>query len=277
MSTRANEKAPGAGGIQSEGDDQKPAEDSIWSQATRERRAAAAGLGTIAADAQIAIDDRPDPEATTSVRPTERTSARRALRMAEAVAGLPLIVQRTARSRRTLVWRTADGHWWRKGGIVQIKPHGAHPRAFVVTLYDGANADDAKYLTDVVSDARRGVGLELWDPVTRPEWADDLTFGYTASRIYRDPYVHEDWSGIAELCTDDLCMQQWHEDPLHQIEAAEGPGYAIAVSRYDTEPEWHVDVYANGASMTPDQVDAFANDLQWMRTECEKANARSGS
>lgn len=267
-----HEKAPGVG-QDVEGENQKPSKDSVWSKATRRARARNAQRGMVAADHRIVIVDTPDGDAVVRNRrkSTERTP--REIRMAEDLAGLPIEIRRTGIGRRTMVWRTSDGGWWRKGGIIHIrKSPTTGERAFVVTISKGANANDVKFLLGVIDDARRGDALELWSRVTA-NWADDQTFVFDSSRPYGDPYTHIDSTSRAIVCDDPRCVHQWHDYPLHELDSAAGEGYSISVSRHRSEKHWHVEVMADG-EFTPAELSVFVNDLQWMQAECEKANGR---
>ncbi len=273
-----NERALRSGGNQPEGVNQKPAKDSVWSKATRRARARAARRGTIAADRRIVIEDTPDRGATTHELTEGGETTRRARRLTDNVAALPLVIRRTVRGKRALVWRTPNGTWWRKGGIIQIKRSDSTPdsgHAFVVTLYKGANVEDVRFLLGIVADARRAINLDLWDKINT-DWADDLTFGFTASRRYVDPYIHSDYSMRALVCDEPLCRHQWHDAPLHEFDSIDGAGYSLSVTRCDDEPAWHVDVSTDDAEFTPTGLTGFINDLQWMRAECERVNARRG-
>ncbi|MBT2483366.1 MULTISPECIES: hypothetical protein [unclassified Microbacterium] len=267
-------EAPGAAGTAAEGEDQKPAKDSIWGKATRRARAGAATPGTIAADRRVAIADGADCEATIHQRPRQSTSTRRVARITDAVVGLPMIVRRTTVGRRALVWRTADGKWWRKGGVVQIRQQSSGERAFVLTLFKGANAQDAQFLTDIVRDARNGIALELWSR-TEAEWADEMTFLFDSSRPYCDPYTSHDYSAPAEVCAEPLCRHPWHGEAeiVHELDSVGGEAYSITICRLDYEEEWYVDVDVHQSDFSPSQLLGFVNDLQWMRAECEKTNA----
>lgn len=273
MNPTIEEKAPDLL-EQGEGKNQKPSEDSVWSKATRHARARAARRGTVAADHRIAIKDTPDRTATVHRRPTAPAPdpTPRAQRFAADVARLPLVIRRTSIGNRTHVWRTADGLWWRKGGLIQIRPGALGERAFVLTLFKGANASDVKFLLRIIADARAGIGLDLWMRVTAP-WADDQTFLFDSSRLYEDPHTHIDTSSRALVCDEPRCVHQWHDYPLHELDSAEGDGYSITVSRYGKAKDWHVDVDVNGCEFSPTELARFINDLQWMRTECERVNS----
>lgn len=274
----ASENAPGAARTAAEGEDQKPSQDSIWSKATRRARAAAATPGTIAADRRVAIADVTDCDATIHQRPRQATSTRRGARITDAVVGLPMIVRRTTLGRHALVWRTADGQWWRKGGMIQIRQQSNGGRAFVVTLFEGANAQDAQFLIDIVRDARNGIGLELWDRI-EAEWADEMTFIFDSSRPYRDPYTTRDYSAPAKVCAEPLCRDLWHGEveTVHELDSVGGDAYSITICRLDGEAEWYVDIDVHQSDFSPSALLGFVNDLQWMRTECEKANAERAS
>lgn len=271
------EEAPGAGGNQPEGENQKPAKDSVESKATRRARAAAARPGTVAADHRIIIEDTPDTDA--EVTKPSGTATRRHARLADTeLARLPLIIRHGTAGRRARIWRTTDGQWWRRGGTVQIRrcPSLDGARAFVVTIWKGANSDDVRFMLKTVERTRRGEDFGFfWDRIVAG-WADEHTYTSGTSRVYRDPYTHGDFSQRPMVCDVPLCRSQWHEgDPLHEVGAIDGDGYWINVCRTADEDLWHVDVHADYAEFTPDQVADFVNDLQWMRAECERANAKA--
>lgn len=242
-------------------------------QATRDRRAAAAPEGCIAADPSIDIAETPDVDAGTTAPPAEATP--REERFAEAeLAGLPLVL-RESRTRRVKVWRDGRGRWWRRGGSVRVQPvereHGAEPRAFVVTLHEGANEDDLRFLLNMVKRARTGAG---WDTLWRPAGTAAHLLGYD-SRLYADPYSHSDSSARVAVCDEPRCVHRWHlaEWSLHQMDEIRKDGYVISVERAHDEDSWRVAVDARDFAGTPAEVAAFINDVEWARRDCERANA----
>lgn len=118
------------------------------SKATRKARAAAARPGTIAADHRIDIDDRivRNPSTPSREERSELPEPRLRRVVEDEVAHLPLFVRTTERNR-VRIWRSADGSWWRTGGSVRIQrwPTPDGERAFVVTLYKGANRGDIEW------------------------------------------------------------------------------------------------------------------------------------
>lgn len=269
------ENAPGAGGNQPEGTDQKPAEDSIWSKATRRSRAAAALPGTVAADHRVAIQDVPTADAEVG-RPTGQAKRRHTRLADHELRALPLIIRRTEIGRRSYVWRTADGHWWRRGGTIRIQRHPRPDgeRAFIITLWKGANSDDLRFMLQTVERARRGEDFDLFWDLVAADWADEHTYQSKTSRPYGDPHTMADHSGRPVICDEPLCGRLWHDsdEALHELDAAQGPGYSVSVNRFLSDRDWHVYVGAQ-AELSEGDLAGFMNDLQWMRTECEKANA----
>ncbi len=89
-----------------------------------------------------------------------------------------------------------------------------------------------------------------------------------------------DRSPDAVVCDEPLCTAKWHPDwEYHVLDeavsaTAGGKSWAIGVRRplEGTEP-WFVDVHADDFAGNPADVAAFVNDLNWMRAECERANA----
>lgn len=252
------------------------------SKNTRKARAAGAIRGTVAADHRIEIDDRVDPNPEMPSR-EERTAVpapgmRRTVE--DEVAHLQLFVRKTTRGDRVRIWRSSDGLWWRIPGAVRIQrwPTPDGERAFVLTLYKGANADDIEFLLRAVADARTGKGFEtLWRPLVAP-WADDLTFLFKWARRYNDPFTHSDTSPRVSPCTDAKCVDVWHDDfGMHHLDGVsrrlpERRGkYEIRVVRHEGEP-WNVDVFTDEFYGTPEDVTAFVNDLTWMQEECRRAN-----
>jgi len=253
---------------------------------TREERAAKARKGTIAADPEVEIDAGVDLGATVVDRDARREpAAARTVRLAEAeFAHLPVYVVRSRSERRTRIWRSADGKWWRRGGTVRIQrwPELDGPRAFVVFLWAGANEGDLKFMLRQIARARRGAGFEReWGRVDA-SWADELTFACTLSRGYCDPFTWADDAGPVTVCDEALCVEKWHgEYGAHHLDEIErilpdGHGsYKISVQKelkdYD-ERGWTVDVYTDEFYGSPEDVAALVSDLQWMQEECRRAN-----
>jgi hypothetical protein len=278
-------KALGAAGTAAEG--QNPEGINLMSKATRKARAAAAVPGTVAADRRIDIDERVDPRGEVLSREERAALPQARLRrlVEQEFAHLPLRVRNTTQGRRVRIWRSVDGRWWRLGGAIRIQrwPVEGGERAFVVTLFKGANEDDLQVLLRAVEKARTGAGFEaLWSPL-EADWADDLTFSYRWARAYDDPFTHSDPARDVAACTDALCVDRWHDEcgrhHLDEVvkELPDGAGrYRIVVGKDfdDNGRGWIVDVYTDEFYGSAADVASFVSDLQWMQAVAEKANER---
>lgn len=277
-------EAPEAVAPAIEGKTKKLGKRSVGSKRTRLARAATATRGTVAADRRIIIEDKPNVKASIHTGAEIRSAApARSLRdLVDELPGMPVVVRRTGDGKRVRVWRTADGRWWRCGGIVRIQKWGpaGGERHFVVTLFTGANESDVEFLLSLVEDARRGEGFgPIWGPVDA-SWADELTFSTaSSSRRYADPYTTIDRSPDVIVCDEPLCRKAWHPDWADHVldEAAQstvGKRFEVIVRRpVGGDDPWTVEVHADDFFGSPADVSTFVNDLNWMQAECERANA----
>lgn len=282
-----------------EGEDQNPSRGTIVidttqteseaeaaATAARHERAMMAFPHTAAADPDIIIRDTPVMDfehvalAKLKASPSTQTP-RRKRDVIEMFSALPVRFTRSSSSAHVSIWRTMDGRWWRKPGVVrsQLMPDGQ--RAFNVILYIGANEADVTFLLTMVAKARAGEGIdEMWRPV-QAEWADELTLKCAMSRPYDDPYRLFDDEAKVVVCTEPRCVEQWHHAfGVHTMETISREtgdgGYDIrAVLPLDADESvgWTVDLQADDFRGADNDVSSLVNDLQWVHEECRRANA----
>lgn len=268
---------------QGEGMTKKPGQGSVNDKVTRHARAKVARRGTVAADRRIVIEDMPAAATIATGKTIAAATLPRGLRvLGEDLQSIPVVVRRTSQGRRARVWRSANGEYWRQGGIVHLRkwaPAGGE-RRFVVTLYKGANVDDVEFLLWMVEVARRSEGFgTLWEHI-EAEWADELTFSTgSSSRPYGDPYSMIDRSPDAVVCDEPLCSATWHPDWQNHVvdhvrHREAGKSWEIEVRRpVEGRDPWTVDIVVDDFFGTPADVAELVNELNWMRAECERANA----
>ncbi|MDQ1217980.1 hypothetical protein [Microbacterium arborescens] len=272
----SKKKAPDAGqGVEGQNPEGNNMSDS---KVARERRAAKARPGTIAANHTVAITDTPsDAWLSPDAAPIEFVDVAEKFD-SETLATMPMRIRAT--KERAEVWRAHDGSWYRHAGFVRIQPCDDGVRRFVVLIPQGANRDDVEHLLRSVRRARNGELGHRWAQVTS-DWADELTFSLRfTSRPYRDPHMFTDHSQPAFVCDEPLCRDSWHDGyGTHEADSVtrklpEDRGrYSISVTRMPEGGEpWKVDVMADDFFGTPEDVAAFVSDLQWMSETCRRAN-----
>lgn len=255
------------------------------SKGTRKARAAAAANGTVASQRAVRIIDRPMTDVVTREENRQRQYVDPARAFtADELATMPVVVAES-RAGRVTVWRGADGTWYRVGGSLRIQPaKDGSGSQFKILLYKGATYDDLKVLEREASRTKAGDGGRLW--VKRgtdwAPWADDRTYTFAfTNRTYADPYTHVDHSPRVAVCTMPGCLDQWHEvgfgvhrfDFVQRDLGSRGL-YSIGVTRgTDRDDQWIVDVYTDEFYGRAEDVASLVNDLQWMRAECDRANA----
>ncbi|MGB3733155.1 hypothetical protein [Microbacterium sp.] len=264
-------------------------EDYVWSEsvapekskaekarARRKYRALHAPGGSIAADDRVTVEDAPSNRAEVIVNPF-----RGAKHYKYDASGLPLIVRKTSRGQRVRIWRTPDGKWWREAGAIQVrkwdgegKSTAGGERAFVLTLFKGANVADLEYLREYVDRARADrLVRPLWQRV-HADWADRQTFHLGVSRPYSDPYVHSDKSPLIWFCDDIQCSAAWHEEGAdHEHDEITNDDYTLTIWRGRHKKKWLLSVTVDSCGLNSRQAASLANDIQWMQQTCDKLNA----
>ena len=253
------------------------------SKSTRKARAKAARPGTVASDPEITIRPKPR-QAVPLGRGVESVGADPLVDVStvftrDELAEMPLIIQRTAMGVRVQVWRSLQGQWYRKGGVLRIQPHEGQ-RVYKIILYRGATTEDLDELLREVAAMRAGETSRAWEKLD-VKWGDDRTFLHRFSSYpYDDPYVCADYSARVRICDEPRCREKWHPDgTYHTLDSITRKlperrgGYEIEVcKRFGKSARWTVDVFADEFYGTPEDVASFVSDLQWMQEECRRAN-----
>ncbi|SDL30155.1 hypothetical protein [Microbacterium azadirachtae] len=170
------------------------------------------------------------------------------------------------------IWRTADGQWWRKGGIATLQPGADGQLRFAIALRKGANLDDAMFLQDAVERAKDGYLL-------RHGWErSGGGYVFNNARRYQHPSLPDKSPRIVP-CTDSRCVETIHnaeywgdgEHDDHYADWREENG--ISVRRASDQPDYRVSFVGTEEDVSAEQLGRIITDLQWARATCEKVNA----
>lgn len=196
-----------------------------------------------------------------------------------------------------------DGKVFRDAGWIYIRTCLDGVRRFVVYTYKKADQHDFKYFDRAIRDAMNG-RMDGWRRYTFKNGEQGWVFEYGYYRIdnikeFKPARVIIEQKAEAKSligfgsdwgykCEEPQCREKYHgwQDISHTHDAldkqlTERSSYGIEICKGIADPgaQWYVDIFTSPdfCELTPEQVSAFANDLNWMAIECATTNAKEAA